>query len=129
MVNYMAASLDAVFGALADPTRRAMLERLARGPATAGELAQPHGISKPAVTKHLRVLENAGLMVRQKHGRFHLCELDPKPMNGANEWIERHRKFWNGRLDSLERYIEKLDQAGGAASTKPVRQRRHTRRD
>ena len=98
--------LDAVFGALADPTRRAILTRLAHAEATVGELAQPFQISRPAVSKHLRVLERAGLVQRERDGRISRCELDAGPMRDAAQWIERYRRFWEGQLDSLSRYVE-----------------------
>ena len=98
--------LDSVFGALADPTRRAILTRLADAEATVGELAQPFQISRPAVSKHLRVLERAGLVQREQNGRITRCELDAGPMRDAAQWIERYRRFWEGQLESLSRYVE-----------------------
>jgi len=105
MVTY-SAKLDRTFHALADHTRRAILARLARGEATVGELAEPFAMSRPAISKHLNVLEAAGLVHRTKDGRVSRCRLDPKPMRAAAEWVERYRKFWEGRLDSLQRYLE-----------------------
>lgn len=99
------ATLDLTFGALADATRRAILARLARGEATVGELAEPFDISRPAISKHLRVLERAGLVRRTPDGRMSRCELDASPMRDAAEWVERYRKFWEGQLDSLSRYF------------------------
>lgn len=98
--------LDSVFGALADPTRRAILTRLARAEATVGELARPFPISRPAVSKHLRVLERAGLVQRERDGRISRCEFDAAPMRDAAQWIERHRRFWEGQLQSLSSYVE-----------------------
>lgn len=99
--------LDLTFGALADPTRRAILTRLAHeGVATVGQLARPFEISRPAISKHLRVLERAGLVRRTRDGRYSRCELDAEPMQEAVEWIARHRRFWEGQLDSLARYFE-----------------------
>jgi DNA-binding transcriptional ArsR family regulator len=110
MVNYSTASentpLDATFGALADPTRRAILARLARGEATVTELAAPFDVSLPAVSKHLRVLESAGLLRREIDGRIHRCRLAPEPMKDAAAWIERYRVFWDGQLDALANYLE-----------------------
>lgn len=97
--------LDLTFGALADPTRRAILARLAHGEATVGELADPFEISRPAISKHLRVLERAGLVERTRQGRVSRCELDAAPMRDAAEWVERYRRFWEGRLDALSRYL------------------------
>src|SRR5437773_3282967 len=98
--------LDRTFAALADPTRRAILARLARGDATVGALARPFRVSRPAISKHLRVLERAGLVRRAREGRVSRCELDAAAMRGAAEWIERYRLFWTGRLDHLKRYVE-----------------------
>jgi DNA-binding transcriptional ArsR family regulator len=98
--------LDATFGALADPTRRAIISRLARGDATVGELARPFGVSRPAISKHLRVLERAGLVRREREGRVSRCELDAAALGEAGEWVERYREFWNARLDALARYVE-----------------------
>jgi DNA-binding transcriptional ArsR family regulator len=110
MVNYSVAShntpLDATFGALADPTRRAILARLARGGATVTELAAPFDVSLPAVSKHLRVLESAGLLHREIDGRIHRCRLAPRPMKDAAAWIETYRVFWEGQLDALANYLE-----------------------
>lgn len=98
--------LDRTFGALADPTRRAILARLARGDATVGDLARPFRVSRPAISKHLRVLEHAGLVRRAREGRVSRCELDAAAMREAAEWIERYRVFWSSRLDALKRYVE-----------------------
>ena len=99
--------LDRTFGALADSTRRAILGRLARGDATVGELARPFRVSRPAISKHLRVLERAGLVRRAREGRVSRCTLDAAAMREAAEWVERYRAFWTGRLDALARYIER----------------------
>jgi DNA-binding transcriptional ArsR family regulator len=104
MVNY--SSLDSTFAALADPTRRAILSRLALGEANVSELAEPFSISLPAISKHLRVLEDAGLLVRRKEGRTHHCSLRADPLGDAVEWIEEARRFWGGRLDALAEYLE-----------------------
>jgi len=98
--------LDLTFGALSDSTRRAILHRLAEGEATVGELAEPFQISRPAVSKHLRVLERAGLVRRTPEGRVSRCELDATPMRDAADWVERYRKYWEDQLDSLARYLE-----------------------
>jgi len=107
--NYMvtnSAQLDLTFGALADPTRRAILARLALGDATVGDLAEPFHVSRPAISKHLRVLERAGLVRREREGRVSRCELDANSMREAAEWIEQYRAFWTNRLGDLKRYIE-----------------------
>ena len=98
--------LDLTFGALADPTRRRILTRLARGEATVGQLARPFAVSRPAISKHLRVLERAGLVRREAAGRYSRCRLDADPMREAAEWVERYREFWDPRLDALSRYLE-----------------------
>lgn len=106
MVNYADPVMDAVFTALSDPTRRGMIRRLSHGPATVGELGEPYPISKPAVTKHVKTLERAGLIHRERDGRVHRCSLDPEPMRRAEKWIERHRRFWERSLDALADYVE-----------------------
>jgi DNA-binding transcriptional ArsR family regulator len=106
MVNYSAALLDATFGALADPTRRAILARLARGEAMVTELAAPFAMSLPALSKHLRVLESAGLLQREIDGRIHRCRLAADPMKNAAAWIEQYRAFWDTSFDVLEKYLE-----------------------
>jgi DNA-binding transcriptional ArsR family regulator len=104
------APLDATFGALADSTRRAILTRLAHGDATVTELASPFAVSLPAVSKHLRVLESAGLLQREIHGRIHRCRLAPQPMKDAAAWIETHRTFWETQFDALAKYLESTNE-------------------
>jgi DNA-binding transcriptional ArsR family regulator len=100
------AKLDAVFAALSDSTRRAVLEALGKGGGlTVSELAQPHGMSLTGFMKHLRVLENAGLVSRTKEGRIVRCELSPQPMQEAAVWLSRYEKFWTERLDALARFL------------------------
>jgi DNA-binding transcriptional ArsR family regulator len=106
MVNRRDEQLDRTFGALSDPTRRAILARLALGEATVGELGAPHAVSPPAITKHLKVLEQAGLVARRKDGRVHRCRMVTGPLEEAEAWIERQRRFWTGQLDALERYLK-----------------------
>lgn len=98
--------LDRTFGALADSTRRAILSRLSQGNATVGELARPFRVSRPAISKHLRVLEHAGLVRREKEGRISRCELDAEAMREAAEWVDKYRVFWTGQLESLAKYVE-----------------------
>lgn len=98
--------LDLIFAALADPTRRSILERLAKSEATVGELAEPFAISRPAISKHLRVLERAGLVRRTRDGRLSRCGLDAAPMRDAAEWVEKYRVFWESQLEALSRYLE-----------------------
>jgi len=107
MVNYMGVALDSTFAALSDATRRGILARLAqRGETSVSDLAAPYKMSLPAVSKHLRVLQNAGLVSRQKDGRVHRCRLRAGPMKDAAAWIEHYRQFWEAQLDSLARYLE-----------------------
>jgi DNA-binding transcriptional ArsR family regulator len=106
MVKYKSDSLNEIFGALADPTRRAILARLALGEITVGELAEPFEMSLPAVSKHLNVLEAAGLVQREKQGRLRRCQLDGRPLEAAAGWIEDYQRFWEAQLDSLARYLE-----------------------
>ena len=98
--------LNEVFFALSDPTRRAIVDRLAQGPSTIGELAEPFSISAPAITKHVKVLERAGLVSRRIEGRRHHCSLDPKALWEAQEWIAFYREFWEARLDELEKLLK-----------------------
>jgi DNA-binding transcriptional ArsR family regulator len=97
--------LDAVFSALADPTRRAIVVRLAEGEASVTELAEPFDVSLPAVTKHLAVLERAGLLEHQKRGRVRRCRLVAAPMRVADDWLSTYRVFWERRLDSLSDHL------------------------
>lgn len=97
--------LSAVFGALADPTRRQVLQTLEQGSLSVTELAQPHGMSLPGFMKHLRVLEDAGLVARAKDGRVVSCELSAQPMQEAAVWLSRYEKFWSARLDALGRFL------------------------
>ena len=105
MVEYPEAALDRTLAALADPTRRAIIRRLEQGAAKVTDLAKPFDVSLNAISKHLRVLERAGLMRRTVQGRDHFCALEAAPMRGAAEWIEHYRAFWEGRLDALEQYL------------------------
>jgi DNA-binding transcriptional ArsR family regulator len=107
MVNYSARSLNHTFGALADPTRRKILEQLSRGEARITEVAAPFSISLPAISRHIAVLERAGLLRRRRCGRDHHLKLNPAPMQQASQWIEEHRRFWTGSLDSLAAYLER----------------------
>ncbi|MFO1524482.1 MAG: metalloregulator ArsR/SmtB family transcription factor [Turneriella sp.] len=100
--------LSLTFAALADPTRRAMLTRLGQGPATVSELSQPFNISGPAITKHLKVLERAGLITRKKEAQWRRCRIEAQRLKEANEFIEKYRKFWEDSFDRLEVYLRKL---------------------
>ncbi len=99
-------SLDGIFAALADPTRRRVLHRLRAGPASVGEIAAPIEMSLPAVSKHLRVLEKAGLVRRERRGRTHRMHLEAAPLADVQAFIERYRPFWQDNLDALARYLE-----------------------
>jgi DNA-binding transcriptional ArsR family regulator len=106
MVNYSSAVLDATFSALSDSTRRAILARLARGESTVKALAEPFAMSLPAVSKHLRVLESAGLLKREIDGRIHRCRLDADPLKDAAAFIEYYRRFWEAQFDALQKFLE-----------------------
>lgn len=107
MVKYPSATLNRTFAALADPTRRQILAHLSRGDRCVTDLARPHAMSLPAISKHLRVLEKAGLLRRRRYGRVHEIQLAAKPLKQAAEWVEEYRKFWEGSLDRLAEYLEK----------------------
>lgn len=109
MVELNPPPLDAVFHTLGDATRRAMLADLALSERTVGELAQPHAMSLAAASKHIKVLEQAGLIVREVRGRTHVCRLDPGPLASAHEWLAHYQRFWTGRLDILERLLREDD--------------------
>jgi DNA-binding transcriptional ArsR family regulator len=107
MVKYSSRVLNRTFAALADPTRRRILAHLALGDKCVTHLARSHDMSLPAVSKHLRVLEKAGLLRRRRYGRVHEMQLDAKPLKQAAQWVEEYRKFWEGSLDRLANYLEK----------------------
>jgi DNA-binding transcriptional ArsR family regulator len=100
--------LDRTFGALADPTRRRILEHLAQGEHCVTDLARPYSMSLPAVSKHLRVLEKAGLVRRRRNGRVHALKLEAEPMREASQWIEKYRRFWEDSFDRLDQYLQQL---------------------
>src|SRR3712207_7218296 len=109
MVELHAPQLNAVFHALGDATRRRMLRDLAGGERTVGQLAEPFAISLAAASKHVRALENAGLIRREIRGRTHLCRLDPGPLASAHQWLSFYERFWTERLDALERLLREED--------------------
>jgi DNA-binding transcriptional ArsR family regulator len=113
MVKYSSEALNRTFAALADPTRRRILTRLAQGDQRVTHLARPHRMSLPAVSKHLRVLEKAGLLRRRRYGRVHEMQLDARPLKKAAQWVEEYRKFWEGSIDRLAAYLEKTNKATG----------------
>lgn len=100
--------LSTTFAALADPTRRAILARLAAGESSVTDLAEPFDMSLPAITKHLKVLERAGLISRTREAQWRPCRLEAKPLQQAADWVEQYRKFWEDSLDRLEEYISEL---------------------
>jgi len=105
-------TLDRTFAALADPTRRAILARLSAGEASVTELAQPFAMSLPAVSKHLKVLERAGLIARGRERQWRPARLEAGPLKEADEWIERYRRFWEESYDRLDEYLEELQGRG-----------------
>jgi DNA-binding transcriptional ArsR family regulator len=109
MVKYPAKSLNRTFAALADPTRRRILAHLARGDRRVTDLARPYAMSLPAVSKHLRVLEKAGLIRRRRHGRTHQLKLEAQPLKRAAQWVEEYRRFWEDSLDRLAKYLEQTN--------------------
>jgi len=100
--------LDATFSALASSTRRALLARLARGPATVNELAEPFDLGLPAISKHVKVLERAGLVRRGRHAQFRPCELDPAPLRQVSAWADLHRTTWEASFDRMEQHLATL---------------------
>src|ERR1700681_4460679 len=100
--------LSAAFAALADPTRRAILARLATGEASVNELAEPFEMSLPAVSRHLKVLEKAGLITRGREAQWRPCRIEPKALQNIDEWLERYRKLWEESFDRLDKYLLKL---------------------
>ncbi|HEX9170210.1 MAG TPA: metalloregulator ArsR/SmtB family transcription factor [Roseiarcus sp.] len=110
MVELIAPELTPVFHALSDATRRRMLRELTAGERTVGQLAQPFAISLAAASKHIKVLESAGLIRREVRGRTHLCRLDPGPLASAHEWLSFYERFWTPRLDILDRLLREEDE-------------------
>ena len=108
MVNN-STQLDAVFSALADPTRRRILERLARRGLTVGEISAGFTISQPAISKHVRILEESGLLEREIDGRVHYCTISPKAMKSVATWIDRQQRYWDAALDNLTTFLENSD--------------------
>ena len=105
--------LSVTFSALADPTRRAILARLALGEATVGELAEPFAMSLPAVSKHLKVLERAGLISRGREAQWRPCRIEPGPLKDAAGWLGHYRRFWDESFDRLDEYLQVLQSQGG----------------
>ncbi|HEV7478868.1 MAG TPA: metalloregulator ArsR/SmtB family transcription factor [Roseiarcus sp.] len=114
MVELKAPELSDIFHALSDPTRRRMLVELTSGERTVGQLALPFAMSLAAASKHIKVLESAGLIQREVRGRAHLCRLDPGPLEGAHEWLSFYERFWTARLDILDRLLRDEDEKKSA---------------
>ena len=115
MVEHDSRRLDSIFQALSDPTRRGMLARLALGEKTVGELAEPFAMSFAGASKHVKVLEEAGLIRREVRGRTHICRLEPGPLASADQWLRHYERFWTGRLDALEQLLRDEDARKAAA--------------
>lgn len=111
--------LSSTFAALADPTRRAILARLALGETSVSEIAKPFSMSMPAVSKHLKVLEGAGLITRGRDAQWRPCKLEAGPLKDAAHWIENYRKFWEASLDRLEEYLTRLQSEPAKRAAKP----------
>lgn len=119
-------ALSATFFALADPTRRGILARLASGDATVSELAKPYDMSLAAVSKHLKVLEGAGLVSRSRDAQWRPCHLEAKPLKAVADWVEEYERFWSRSLDSLGAYLERL-QAEAEPKKSSTKKKRRTR--
>jgi DNA-binding transcriptional ArsR family regulator len=115
--------LSTTFAALADPTRRAILARLLLGECSVGELAQPFEMSMPAVSKHLRVLERAGLIAQRREAQWRRCRIQAGPLKKVSDWTERYRQVWEERLDRLDEYVQQLK----AKETKTYGRKRHSK--
>jgi DNA-binding transcriptional ArsR family regulator len=116
--------LDATFAALADPTRRAILARLATGEASVNELVEPFDMSQPAISKHLRVLERAGLISRSRDAQRRPCRLEAKPLAEADEWLERYREFWEASFDRLDSLLEEMKAHKKSVATRKIRSKK-----
>lgn len=121
-------ALSQTFAALADPTRRAILARLADGEASVTELAEPFEISQPAISKHLKVLENAGLITRGREAQWRPCRLEPKALKGVDHWLERYRRLWEERFDRLADYLAELQAAEAPNAKAPAHRPRKKRK-
>jgi DNA-binding transcriptional ArsR family regulator len=116
--------LNTTFAALADPTRRAILARLASGEASVTELAKPFEMSLPAISKHLRVLQHAGLIIQTRHAQWRPCRLEARPLKHVADWVERYRRIWEQRFDRLDDYLRELQGEGKSHDTKGKRRRK-----
>ena len=120
--------LSATFAALADPTRRAILARLALGETTVAELARPFDISGPAVSRHLKVLEGAGLISRGREAQWRPCKIEPKALKEIDDWLERYRQFWEQSLDRLEDYLRTLQSGADDAGARKAKSRKRSKK-
>ena len=120
-------NLDTTFAALADPTRRAILARLARGETSVTDLAKPFAMSMPAVSKHLKVLESAGLIARSRAAQWRPCRIEPRALKEVDDWLEHYRRFFEESLDRLDAYLKEL-QAGGAKTKGKKQDGKHDRK-
>lgn len=120
--------LSATFAALADPTRRAILARLALGETTVAELAKPFDISGPAVSRHLKVLEGAGLIIRGREAQWRPCKIEPKALKEIDDWLERYRQFWEQSLDRLEDYLRVLQSGEANADAQKAKSRKRAKK-
>jgi DNA-binding transcriptional ArsR family regulator len=116
--------LSAAFSALADPTRRAILARLALGESSVNELAEPFDISLPAISRHLKVLESAGLISRGREAQWRPCKLEPEGLKTVSDWVDDYRQLWEDRLDRLEAYLDQLQAKKPRAATRRPRRKR-----
>jgi DNA-binding transcriptional ArsR family regulator len=124
-------NLDATFAALADPTRRAILARLARGETTVRDLAEPFAMSLPAVSKHLKVLERAGLIARSREAQWRPCRIEPRALKAVDEWLAHYRRFFDESFDRLDSYLKKLQAktpSTKATNTPHAKEKKHGRR-
>ena len=120
--------LSVTLAAIADPTRRAILERLAEGAATVGELAEPFEMSLPAISKHLKVLENAGLISRGRDAQWRPCQLDAGPLKEVADWVGRYRRHWEERLDRLDKYLRELQKRESQNRQSKTKEKKHGRK-
>ena len=121
-------SLDAAFSALSDPTRRAILARLALGETSVTELAKPFAMSLPAVSKHLKVLERAGLITRSREAQFRPCRIEPKALKGIDDWLENYRRFFEESFDRLDAYLKVLQAKSPKAKSPKPKGKKHGRK-
>ena len=120
MPNNSDTELDQLFSALADPTRRAVVEQLTRGPASVSDLAAPHDMALPSFTQHLKVLETAGLISTRKQGRVRMVNIEAQPLSDAQKWLERQRKIWEARFDRLDALVMELEKSTDTREGKPT---------